>query len=175
MIESREVTRQLDIYKAFGMEMVIYVILMAVFFVNLRPGKHCGVPVAGWLIVHLSLFFFNTFLKLSAAAFSQQKTRCTYRLISTWLSQIILIAWLLYGNFLVFLPEATDCRSNPDTVNLFLLMTCLLVVGYVQMIHGFLVVFVLPYVIHCLSKSRETSNEQARGSISSSTSQPNES
>jgi len=174
VIESREVNRQLDIYKAFGIEMVIYVILMVVFFLNLRPGKHCGVPVGGWLIVHLSLFFFNTLLKLTAAAFSQQKTRCTYRLISTWVSQVILLGWLLYGNFLIFLPEASDCRANPDTSNLFLLMVCLLAVGYVQMVHGILVVFVLPYVLHCLNKSREkqlqTPNDQTRSSICSSTS-----
>ena len=69
--------------------------------------------------------------------------RTHYNILTTVVVNALMVGWLIYGNMLYF-SDKNNCLDDAETKDLANLMLFFIIIGYVQMVFLFLLIFVLP-------------------------------
>jgi hypothetical protein len=111
--------------------------------------------ILAWLVIAFLLRIPKYFILLSPARKSTQKENAVFNLtfFFFWLSPYI--AWLVYGNFLLFYDSPSRCKDNDKSIGLYKNVLANLIVGYLVMLLWSAITIILIVVVYMLFKTKK--------------------
>ena len=109
---SLNTSEEAKIIQTFLCDVFVYILLIWVLISFSSGAPKCGIPVAMWNIVYISLFMFNSIIKLMQIVIIRYciQFRARYTLITMVIFNFTVVGWLIYGNVIYFSDE-NDCRQ----------------------------------------------------------------
>ena len=113
-------------------DFTIYVVPLIIYGSRININAECGVPILNWLIGLFSIIGLTNLQKcfMYMVVNHCRASRFIYGVVTSGLTFILLISWLIYGNILFF-SRKNDCIRKPDTRLISYIMLAYLYVGYI--------------------------------------------